>query len=152
MGTHRAGSRRRIATVSAGVLTSGALLLAGPAATALAAPPSTNPNGPSVDNNPVSNLGKFISNVQQQVGTAGTNAISQTGTAIGNGQQQLGRAGNDALRQIGTAGNNAIAQIGTAGNNAIRVIFRAQTNTGGPCTIGTAGCSGQPGGGGDTGG
>jgi hypothetical protein len=103
------------------VLAAGALVLAGPAATAFAAPPGGgpgNPGGPGApggstggNNNPVSALGSFVSGVQQQVGTFGTNVISQVGTVIGNAQQQVGTAGTHAITQIGQAGNGLL--IGT---------------------------------------
>jgi hypothetical protein len=121
MSTREAQSNRRV-TIAAGIIAAGALLMAGPAATAFA---DDTPSAPSVPKAkaaaapPDYSIGGFLNNAGQFVGALGTNTEQFVGTLGNNVNQLVGVGGNNVSNFVGTLGTNTLVFAGTLGNNLV---------------------------------
>jgi hypothetical protein len=128
---------RRAMTFAAGAITAGALMLGGPAATALAAPSGTTTKTvtKAVTAKPDYSLGGFLKNAGAFAGALGTNTNKFLGTLGTNGEQFAGKLGTNTLKFVGTLGNNLVGNPPNTGGSptpATQNVLKGnfQTNTG----------------------
>jgi hypothetical protein len=149
MGSHQSFSNRRGVTLAAGVLTAGALLLAGPAATAFADTASGGSDNVANADTPAAtpdySIGGFLNNAGQFVGHLGTNTEQFVGTLGTNAGQFVGTLGTNTLVFAGTLANNLVGNPSNAGgkpvttsvtpNTAMNVSFQCNATGKGSCAV-----------------